>query len=111
MFNIDKKKFNKIMLTRGDSASILVEIYDLEDKKYDIKPTDTVALSVWDPKTEEIVISKFASEDHYIVFAPADTKTLSTGLYQYDVQLTTSNGNIYTVVPPAIFEITSEVSN
>lgn len=46
MFNIDKKKFNKIMLTRGDSASILVEIYDLEDKKYDIKPTDTVALSV-----------------------------------------------------------------
>lgn len=46
MFNIDRKKFNKIMLTRGDSASILVEIYDLEDKKYELKEGDSLVFSV-----------------------------------------------------------------
>ena len=110
MFNIDKRKYNKIMLTRGDSASILIEIVDLEGKKYEIQPADTIKFTVRYPGSDEVAIEKIASSDHYIIFAPADTSSLNIGLYQYDVQLTTGNGNVYTVVVPTIFELTGEVT-
>lgn len=110
MFNIDRRKFNKIMLTRGDSASICIEVVDLEGNKYEIKPSDTIKFSVVQPSTGEVVIEKIASPEHYIVLAPADTSNLEVGLYQYDVQLTTGNGNIYTIIVPSIFELTNEVT-
>ena len=109
MFIIDKRKYNKIMLTRGDSASILIEVVDTEGKKYDIQPSDTIRFSIRQPGGNT-VIEKTASSDHYIVFAPADTSSLDVGIYQYDVQLTTGNGNVYTIIVPTIFELTDEVT-
>ena len=41
---------------------------------------------------------------------PADTAALAFGKYKYDVQLTMKNGDVYTVIPPTIFEITPEVT-
>lgn len=41
---------------------------------------------------------------------PADTKSLTTGNYVYDIQLTTFGGNIYTIVPISNFEIGEEVT-
>ena len=98
------------MLTRGDSASLLIKIVDLEGKEYEIQPADTIKFSVRIPGGET-VIEKAADSEHYIVFAPADTSGLEVGIYQYDVQLTTGYGNVYTVVVPTIFELTDEVSS
>ena len=109
MFNIDKRKYNKIMLTRGDTASMLVEIYDIAGNKYEIQPLDVITFTMRKPNSE-VYLSKDATPDHYIVFAPGDTAGLDCGIYQYDVQLTTENGSIYTVVPPAIFELTEEIT-
>ena len=41
---------------------------------------------------------------------PEDTKELSFGKYLYDIQLTTADGDIYTVIPPTTFEILKEVT-
>ena len=109
MFNIDRKKFNKIMLTRGDSASILVEVVDLDGKEYEIKPDDVITMSIIKPGASYPVIEKVATPEHYIIFNPYDTAGLEPGLYQYDVQLDT-DGNVYTIVPPSIFQITEEIT-
>jgi len=110
MFNIDRRKYNKIMLTRGDSASILVEVYDLDGKQYEIQADDVITMSVKKPGSDFIAIEKTATPEHYIIFNPEDTAYLSVGLYQYDVQLEMANGNVYTIVPPAIFDLTDEVT-
>lgn len=109
MFNIDREKNNKIVLTRGDSASILVEIYDLDNNKYKIQPDDVITMSISKPGEENPVLIKTATSEHYIIFVPSDTNSLEAGLYQYDVQLD-SNGNVYTIVVPSLFKLTSEIT-
>ena len=52
----------------------------------------------------DIALSKTAVKG-VIDIVPADTKSLTTGNYVYDIQLTTFGGNIYTIVPISNFEI------
>jgi len=111
MFNIDRRKYNKIMLTRGDSASILVEVYDLDGKQYEIQADDVITMSVKKPGSDFIAIEKTATPEHYIIFNPEDTAGLNIGIYQYQVELRTVNGNVYTIVTPTIFELTEDIIN
>lgn len=41
---------------------------------------------------------------------PTDTNDLTFGKYIYDVQLTTNDGDIYTVIEPTVFELMKEVT-
>ena len=110
MFVIQKDK--KIILTKGDTASIFIQIVDLEGKEYEIKSDDVIRLTVRKSPAADISIQKEATSDHYIIFNPSDTSSLSTGLYVYDVQIDIggTGDNIYTIVPQSFFEIRNEVT-
>lgn len=110
MFVIQKDK--KIIITKGDTASIFVQIVDLENKEYEIQPEDVITMTVRKTANSEVSISKVATPDHYLVIEPDDTKDLKTGLYIYDVQLKIGGRDdaIYTIVPQSFFEIRNEVT-
>lgn len=108
MFIIDK--YNKIKLTKGDTASIFIEVYDLDNKKYEIKSTDVITLTVRKSAQAAIAFQETANDEHYIVINSSDTSSLATGLYVYDIQLTTGDGYVYTICPENFFEITNEIT-
>lgn len=102
---------NKIQLTKGDTATIQVEAYDNDNKPYAIKSTDVVTLKV--KKTQNSLqnaILKTADANHIITILPSDTSSLTSGLYVYDVQITTNEGNVYTIIPLNYFELIEEIS-
>ena len=43
MFKIEPKT-NNVVLTKGDTATMFVQIFDLDNKEYEILPTDTITL-------------------------------------------------------------------
>ena len=101
-----------IQLTRGDSAELAVTIVNKDDEsEYEIKENDKLTFSVKrNVKTNEYALQKTVTGTNIIPIDPADTTNLEFAKYQYDVQLTTENGKVFTVVAPSTFEITAEVT-
>ena len=101
-----------IRLTRGDTARLTVTILNqLSGEPYVIRDTDILTLTV--KKSVKDMMFCFQKEvlgSCHIQIKPADTKLRSFGMYKYDVQLKTRNGDIYTVIPPTNFEIMPEVT-
>lgn len=108
MFRINKKT-NKILLTKGDNASFKVNIIEANGQTRQLFDDDTITLTVRKTANSDVAFSKTAVKG-VIDIVPADTKSLTTGNYVYDIQLTTFGGNIYTIVPISNFEIGEEVT-
>ena len=109
MFIIQKDK--KIILTKGDSATIQVSAYDNDGNEYEIKSTDVVTMKVKEtPNSETTSISKTADANNIITILPNDTSSLTAGTYVYDIQLVTAENNVYTIIPMNYFEIIEEIS-
>ena len=101
-------KNNKITLTRGDTARIDLAI-SKDGTAYDFS-ADTVVFSVkTSTENPEYVFQKTVT-DGVIYIAPSDTESLPYGTYRYDVQVTTTGGDVCTVIPPSIFEVAPEVT-
>ena len=101
-----------IELTRGDSAWFEVDINNEETgEKYEVKATDeltmTIRKSIFD---EDIVFSKTVRATNVIDMKPIDTSNIEYGKYKYDVQLTTSSGDVFTVIAPSTFNLLYEVT-
>lgn len=107
MFAIDK--LNKIYITKGDNAQMLIKLVDRYGKERQIFDDDTITLTVRKRIKGEAVITKTAVNNAFD-FVPEDTKLLKAGQYYYDIQLTTFGGKIFTVVPLSIFEIGEEIT-
>lgn len=108
MFTIDYA--NNIKLTRGDSAYFEIELTDEDDYKYALEQGDFLTLTVkQNPRCADKLLQK-KLEDTNVRIAPKDTQTMSFGSYCYDVQLTTADGDVYTVVGPARFTLCEEVT-
>ena len=108
MFTIDK--YNQIRMTRGDTATMLVSVFDLDEKPYEIKPTDTVTFTVRTDAESAIALQLTADEQHYITILPEHTAELEPDIYVYDVQLTTEDGYNYTIIPRTYFILTEEIT-
>jgi predicted secreted protein len=101
-----------IRLTRGDTATISVSIEnDTTGDAYSLEENDVLVLSVKksfdDPAP---CIQKRLTGTSTFSFSPIDTSSLHFGQYFYDVELTTSTGEVYTIVEPTCFEILKEVT-
>lgn len=107
MFSIDNK--NKIYLTKGDNAEFEVKISYADGTPYILQEGDVVVFTMKVSPNAETTIRKTTTTGT-IIFVPTDTNTLASGLYVYDVQLSTGNGRIYTVIPTSFFQLCSEVS-
>ena len=94
-----------IKLTRGDSATLSVSLdgYTMEDG-------DALTLSCKvDPSKTEYLF-QLTADDQTFTFTPETTAGLDFGAYRYDIQLTTSGGSIYTVIPVSSFTVMEEIT-
>ncbi len=101
-----------IKLTRGDTARLNVSIKNATlDEDYEIAADDVLTLTVKKTVNDsEALVQKTLTGSAAFKLDPVDTANLDYGKYKYDVQLTTAAGDVYTVIEPTNFEITSEVT-
>ena len=92
-------KNGKISLTRGDSASICVNLVDASGKQYEMRTGDTLTLTVKERAEDDSAqLLQVVSNTNTIKLAPSDTKNIQPASYSCDIQLETSEGDIFTVV-------------
>lgn len=110
MLYVDKN--NVVRLTRGDTARFIVTLKnEVTQQAYDILPTDTLIMTIKKSVRDSVpCIQKKNVGSNAFHILPTDTNGLAFGKYIYDVQLTTNNGDVYTVVEPTVFELTKEVT-
>ena len=95
-----------IKLTRGDSATLSVAL-----DGYTMQDGDALTLSCKvDPSKTEYLFQLTADSTQTFAFEPETTAGLDFGAYRYDIQLTTSGGEIYTVIPVSSFTVMEEVT-
>ena len=98
-----------IELTRGDTAELSLDVKKNDGTAYDFS-SDTVVFTVKKSTiTSEIIFQKSFNSGE-IKILPEDTAHLNYGTYKYDVQITTPGGDVYTVIEPSDFTLTSEVT-
>lgn len=106
----------EIKLTRGDTAKLNVDVvYGSNDGSigdpYEMTANDTLTLTVKrSTRDEEYIFQKVNKGSTRFQINPSDTTGKAFGKYKYDVQLTTSAGEVYTIIEPTVFEITQEVT-
>lgn len=104
-------RYGEIGLTRGDTARLTVSITNDAGEEYEIQPEDTLTLSVKKAVTDaEYALQKTVKGANLFYIEPKDTAGLAFGKYKYDVQVTTAEGEVYTVIAPSTFEILQEVT-
>lgn len=104
-------KQGDIYLTRGDTAYLEVAIAYENGRLYEASAGDTITLSIKKSLSNtEYALQKEVSGVAAIIIMPEDTKALECGKYLYDVQLLTSNGEVFTVIPPSPFYLEGEVT-
>lgn len=101
-----------IGLTRGDTARLTVSISnDATNEDYELDSLDVLVLSVKKKITDtDCVFQKTITGTKTFHIEPTDTEGVPFGMYKYDVQLTTSSGDVYTVIEPTNFELLQEVT-
>lgn len=106
-------KDNTIHLTRGDTArfSLGQIVNTITNTNYTPTAEDTVTMTIKktvmqaDPFVQIIVPG-----GEVLHIKPEDTKAMAFGKYVYDIQLTTADGDVYTIIPPATFDLLKEVT-
>lgn len=103
---------NIIKLTRGDTAKFSVSVTnDLFGEDYVVSPEDKFTLTIKKRVKDEVyLLQKIVFGTTFFHIKPEDTQDFSFGKYVYDVQLNTSDGDVYTIIEPSTFEILSEVT-
>lgn len=104
MYKIDER--GNIHLTRGDTAYIQINL-----SNYTYTKNDYLVFSV--KKTlhdEEYMINKIFDPTKIIVLNPEDTRNYETGRFYFDVELHTTNGEVFTVIGPNYFYLKEEVT-
>ena len=101
-------QFNRIYITRGDSAFLSIELEDREGEPYYPKDSEELIFSLKrDQGDRDCILQKRFSLELGIEFLPQDTARLPPGSYIYDVQLYQSKGEesvvLDTVIAPSPF--------
>ena len=102
---------NEVILTRGDNADLIVTIKDMSGNVYELQEGDELVFTLKNNcVTQTILIQKDITADSTIHILPEDTSGLNYGKYLFDVQLTTAEDKVYTVIPPTVFVVSNEVN-
>ena len=101
-----------IRLTRGDTARLSVPIKNsVNDNEYTMESDDILYFTVKkNAKDSDPLLQKVAKGSNAFHIEPEDTEGFAFGKYKYDVQLTTTSGDVYTVIEPSTFEIMEEIT-
>lgn len=102
-----------IHMIRGDTESLTVTC-ELEDgTARPFEDGDRVTLTIAYPWGQEVLQKTAAAfQDGAAMFALSheDTNSLTPEWYRYDVQLTTAEGMVKTIIGPAVWEIGGDVT-
>lgn len=101
---------NRITLTRGDSATLKLKLYDAQNKPVVLTEADKAVLTVKQDIDSPAAVLQLEAKEKQFDFAPADTADLACGQYCYDVQVTLSDKDVYTVIPPSDFILAKGVT-
>ena len=92
-------KNGKILLTKGDSAYIGIDLTDALGEDYEMKDGDKLTLTVRRSADALADVKLQATSDSTTIrLSPEQTGKLSAGNYSYDVQLDTAAGDRFTIV-------------
>ena len=104
MFSIDVNT-KEIYTIKGDTANFKMSI-----APYELKTGDKLIFTVKKRYGAPVVITKEADADGQFHIAHEDYDNVAPGYYLYDIQLTTAEGEVYTVVGPANITIDIEIT-
>lgn len=94
MFEI---KNNVIKMTRGDSASLTVDLKKRDGSEYVMQEGDTLTMTVR-RVIGSSVLMQIISNTNTIYISPSDSKNLLVGSCVYDIELKTASADVFTVV-------------
>lgn len=102
---------NNIIMTKGDTARIQIEILNNKGEPYIPLAGDSVLFTLKHYVSDRtILLSKDISiENLYLMLDPEDTKDLSLGDYCFDIQLVHASGKTDTFIENKILRLTGEV--
>lgn len=95
MFEI---KNNIIKITKGDSATLNIDLKNNDGKPYIMSEGDTLTLTVKKDLKNPSYLMKVVSNTTQMEFDREQTKNLVVGGLYYDIQLDTHDSKTYTVV-------------
>lgn len=87
---------NMIRHRRGDTGYLDVNLF-IGDKPYELREGDTGLFTVKKKPDGDMVLQKSMTEDGGFILMPEDTEGLKPGAYHYDVEITLSSGEVYTI--------------
>lgn len=111
VFKVDED--NTIHLTRGDTARFSIGriVNTVTNTDYTPTPEDTVTMTIKKTVMDSAPCVRLTVPGGDVLhIKPEDTKAMAFGKYVYDVQLTTADGDVYTIIPPTTFELLKEVT-
>ena len=102
---------NDIYLTRGDTASLEIELlHEDTGEPYVLEEGDVVRLSMKHFISDRtVLVQKDIQDTLIIVIEPSDTSELDYGEYHYDISLMKPDGYIETFIENRNFVITPKV--
>ena len=103
-------KGQDIQLTRGDSAYFNLQITQNGGTNYKRQKGDKLVFTIKRSYNSEFSYLEKEIPNLALIIDPKDTESLDYGNYWYDIELTTSDGAVYTVVGPARFIVREEVT-
>lgn len=101
---------NSIYMTRGDSATLHLEITGVDNKAYTPSNDDAITFTLKKDPAESTPLFQKQAGTGLIHIEPGDTQNLEYGRYVYDIQLKKADGTVETIIPPHIFKILKEVT-
>lgn len=101
---------NDISLTRGDSLFLRIELLKKDGSSYEPVEGDSIRFALKKRYTDDecLVLKQIPISLMVLGIEPGDTKKLSFGTYDYDIEFTDSLGNVSTPIIGK-FKITKEV--
>ena len=101
----------KITLTRGDTFKTEIIIKNHDSEEYQPQEGDVVRFAMKKKYKDEkpLLVKILDNENLLLELTPEDTKSFNYGDYVYDIEITLSNGEVYTVVDRATLILTEEV--
>ena len=101
---------NVITITRGDDATVAIDITDIAGNEYVKQEGDLVTMYVKKPadgnlEEQAVVFEKVFDENNSASIRSEDTKSLEAGIYKYGVKLQKADGRIATIISPTDFVV------
>lgn len=100
-----------ITMTRGDTLSVKVNIFNSDQTEYEVKDEDIIRFALKKKyKDPEPLIIKVLDHDTLLLqLDPEDTENLDYGDYVYDIEITMEDGTVDTFIAEATLTLTKEV--